>query len=117
MEDGALLFQPVPQLHGVCQIAVMGKGHAALMVVDDQGLDVALVIRAGGGITHMAYHDIALAQGSQMLRCEYLVHKARIPEGCEYAVIIDDDTGALLSPVLEGEKAVVSKGGQIRGMV
>ena len=117
VEDGALLFQLVPQLHGVGQVAVVGKGHAALVVIDDQGLNIALVVRTGGGIAHMAHHNVAQTQSGQVLRGEHLVDKARVPVGGEYAVIVDDNAGALLAPVLEGKKAVVGKGGQIRSLV
>ena len=117
VEDGALLFQLVPQLKGVGQVAVVGKSHTAFMVVDDQGLNIALVIRAGGGVAHMAHHDVALAQGGQMLRGEHLVYQTRIPESGEYAIVVKDDTCALLAPVLQGEKAVVGKGRQVRSLL
>ena len=117
VEDGALLFQLVPQLHGVGQVAVVGKSHAALVMVDDQGLDVALVVRTGGGVAHVAHHNVAQAQRGQMLRGEHLVDQARVPVRGEHAVIVDDDAGALLAPVLEGKKAVIGEGGQVRGLV
>ena len=91
----------------------MGQGHAALVVVDDQGLHVALVVRAGGGVAHMAHGDVAAAQGLQPLRREHIVYKAHIPVGTENAVVIDHHAGAFLAPVLQGEQTVVHQTGQV----
>ena len=113
MEDGALFLQLLAQLHGVGQIAVMGQGHTTLMVVDDQGLYIALVVRPGGGITHMAHSDVAAAQALQPLWREHVVHQSHIPVGAENTVVIDHHAGAFLPPVLQGEQTVVYQVGQL----
>ena len=59
MEDGAALLQPVSQLIGIGQIPVVGQGHPAFMVIDDDGLGVALAVGAGGSIADVSHDDVA----------------------------------------------------------
>ena len=48
--------------------------HAALMVIYQNGLDISLVVAAGGAVAHVAHRDVALPQRQQMLRCEHVAH-------------------------------------------
>lgn len=57
LEDGAAAFKLLSQLAGVRQIAVVRERHAALEVVHQNGLDVALVVAAGRAVAHMADGD------------------------------------------------------------
>ena len=50
---------------GVGEVSVMGQGHAALVVVHQDGLDVALVVAAGGAVAHVAHGDVPPSQGRQ----------------------------------------------------
>ena len=115
MENGAPLLQLGAQGKGVGQIAVMGQGHAAFVVVDYQGLDVDHVAAPGGGIAHMAYHHVAPAQSLQFLLAEHLVYQAHAPAVPEHPVVIDHDARTLLSPVLQSKQPIVCKGCHIHG--
>ena len=65
VENGAAALQLLPQLLGVGEVAVVGQRHAALEMVHQNGLDVPLVVAAGGAVAHMAHGDAA---GSQRLQ-------------------------------------------------
>ena len=114
LEDGALALQLLAQCVGVGEVAVVGQGHAALVVVHQDGLDVPLVVGPGGAVAHVAYGDGARAQGAEPLRRKHLVHQPHIPVRGEHAIIVHRDAGALLAPVLEGVQGVIGQGGHIR---
>ena len=99
---------------GVGEVAVVGQGHAALVVVHQDGLDVPLVVGPGGAVAHVAYGDGARAQGAEPLRRKHLVHQPHIPVRGEHAIVVHRDAGALLAPVLEGVQGVIGQGGHIR---
>lgn len=50
------------QLVAVDEVAVVGEGHAALHVVDDDRLGVVAVIAAGRAVAHMTDGDAAGAE-------------------------------------------------------
>ena len=59
LEDRALRHQFVAQGVGIGEIAVMRDGQAAARQIGEDGLDVAGIGAAGGGIAHMADREIA----------------------------------------------------------
>ena len=113
LENGAPALQLLPQLVGVGQVAVVGQGHAALVVVHQDGLDVALVVGPGGAVAHVAHGDGPRAQRAEPLCREHVVHQPHVPVGGEDPVVVHRDAGALLPPVLEGIQGVVGQGGHI----
>ena len=109
MEDGAALLQFISQLIGIGQIAVVRQGHPALVMVDNNGLGVALAVGAGGGVAHMTYNDVAGAQLLQPFLWKNIVYKSFITVGGKNAIIIDHDACALLTTVLQGKKPVIGQ--------
>ena len=107
MEDRPLTLQLETQLLGVGQVAVVGQRHAALIVVDQNGLDVALVVRTGGTVAHMADGDIAKSQRAEPLLGKHIADQPHVPPGAEQAVIVDNDTGTFLPAVLKGVQSVI----------
>ena len=103
------MLQFVSQLIGIGQIAVVGQGHPALVVVDDDGLGVALAVGAGGGVAHMTYNDVAGAQLLQPFLWKNIVYKSFITVGGKNTIIIDHDACALLTTVLQGKKPVIGQ--------
>ena len=85
----------------------MGQGHAALEVVDHNGLYVALVVGTGGGVAYMTHGDVPLAQGMKPLGREYLADQSHIAAGGKNPLIVDHDAGALLAPMLQGKQAII----------
>ena len=115
MEDGAGQFQFVAKLSGVGQVAVVGQGQLALLVVDLDGPAVAPAGGAGGGVAGVGDHHLPLREGGQHLFGKDLVDQAQVLVGSEDAVVIHDDAATLLAPVLEGEEAVVGQVGHVGG--
>ena len=113
VEDGAALLQPVSQLIGIGQIPVVGQGHPAFMVIDDDGLSVALAVGAGGSIADVSHDDVAGPQLFDALLWENLVDQPLVAIGGKHPVIIDRDPRALLPPVLEGKQPVIGQRGHI----
>ena len=62
MEDGAFHFKRLAQLGGVGERAIVRQRHAALDVVDHQGLGVEAGVGAHGAIAHMRHGHLARAQ-------------------------------------------------------
>ena len=91
----------------------MGQGHAALVVVHQDGLDVALVVAAGGAVADVAHGDAPPPQGGKALRRKNVPHQAHIPVGPDDPVVVDGDTGTLLPPVLKGVEGIVGKAGDV----
>ena len=73
MENRTCLLQRIPQFHGIGKISIMCQCHAPLVVVDDDGLHIALVIGTCGGIADMADYNVAPAQRLKLVRCKHLV--------------------------------------------
>jgi hypothetical protein len=86
------------------------------MVVDDQGLNVPDVVCAGGSVADVAHRDVALAEGSDPFRTEYLADQTDIPVRGENAVAVQGNTGALLAPVLQGVKPKIDQGRKLEGL-
>ena len=115
VENGAAALQLLPQLLRVGEVAVVGQRHPALEMVHQNGLDVPLVVAAGGAVAHMAHSDAAGSQRLKPLLGEYLADQPHIPVGRKNAVVVHGDAGAFLPPVLKGIQRVVCKGCHIRG--
>lgn len=107
-------LQRLPQLGGVCQVAVVGERHAALDMIDDQGLGVFAALPAGCGVADVPHRQLASAELLQALWREDLTDKAEVPISRYDAVVVDGNAAALLSPVLEREQGAVSQSGNIR---
>ena len=102
MEDAAGELVAGTEGAGVDQVAVMAKGHVALHMADDNGLDVVVVLAAGGGIADVAHGDVALAQAVQAGTVEDFAHQAVALQVMEDAVAGNRDAAAFLTPVLQG---------------
>ena len=113
LEDRALALQLPAEGVGVGEVSVMGQGHAALVVVHQDGLDVALVVAAGGAVADVAHSDAPLPQGGKALRAEDIPHQTHVPVGPDDPVVVDGDAGTLLPPVLEGVEGIVGKAGDV----
>ena len=100
MEDRALFLIARPQRIRIGQIAVVAQRHPTLVMVDDQRLDVLQELRAGGGIAHMTDRNIPFAQRAQIIRAEHLADQSLAFLIGEHAVVVDDDSRALLTAVL-----------------
>ena len=87
----------------------MGQGHAALLVVDLNGLAVAPDRGSSGAVAGVAYRHGPPGQPGQRLAAEHLPHQPQILVGGKYPVVVDHDAAALLPPVLEGVEAVVGQ--------
>jgi len=72
VEDGALHFQLLPQLHGVHKIAVVGQSHAALDVVHHYRLAILSAGAAGGAVAHVSHGHGTLWEEVQHRLCEHL---------------------------------------------
>ena len=91
----------------------MRQRHAALDVVDHNGLGVQAVAVAGGAVAHMAHGHVARAQAVQHILGEHIVHQADVLIRIEQAVVVHHNAAALLAAVLQGEQAVVHGFGDV----
>ena len=66
------------------------------------------------GFRTAGHGDGTLAERFELLGREDLAHKASVAQRAEQAVVVDDDTRALLSAVLEGVERVVGIGRDVR---
>ena len=107
VEDAAAELMLGTEGAGIDQVPVMGKGHVALHMADDNRLDVVVVLAAGGGIADVAHGDVALAQAVQARTVKDFTHQAVAFQVMEDAVTGNRDAAAFLSPVLQGVKAEV----------
>lgn len=70
-------------------------------MADDDGLDVVVVLSAGGGIADMADGNVSFAEPVQALTVEHFADQAVAFVMMEYAVAGDRDAAAFLPPVLQ----------------
>ena len=117
VEDGALELVLPPQFGGVGQVAVVGQGHIALNVAQNQGLGVYAAHVAGGGVPHMADGDVAFAQFFQAGGGKDVGDQAVIPVAGEDAVVVDRDAAAFLASVLQSVKGEIGGFGDVGGML
>ena len=90
-----------PQGPGVHQVSVMAQRHVALHMADDDGLDVVVVLSAGGGIAHMPHRDVSVPQPFQALPVKNLPGQPVPFEMVKHAVAGNRDAAAFLPPVLQ----------------
>ena len=114
VEDGPGQLQLVPEGGGVAEISVVGQGHAALLVVDLNGLAVAPVGGPGGAVAGVAHRHSSPGESVQNLFGEDLPHQPQVLVGGEHPVVVDHDAAALLSPVLESIQAVIGQPAHVR---
>ena len=114
VENGALLLQHPAQFHGVGEVPVVGKGHAALEVIDHQGLGVQGGIGAGGGVTDVSHSDLAGSKALQPLPGKCLACQPHTPPDGEHPIVVHGNASTLLAAVLEGKEPVIGKGRNIR---
>ncbi len=88
------------QFVAVDEVAVVGEGHAALHMVDDDRLGVVAVIAAGRAVAHMADGDAAGAERVEPVGREDVVDEPHVHIG-EQPVAADDDAAGLLPAVLQ----------------
>ncbi|MPM99422.1 hypothetical protein SDC9_146613 [bioreactor metagenome] len=113
LKNGTLGLQLLPQLVGIGEVAVVGQGHAALVVIYQNGLDISFVIAAGGAVAYVAHGDVALPQRLKMLRREHVAHQSHVPIGGEHAVVVHHDAAALLPPMLQSVQRIIAQGGHV----
>ena len=109
MEQRAAQLQLRPQSQGIAEVAVVGQGHFALHVVDDNGLGVGPVGAAGGAVAHMADGNGALGKFVQLLPVKHVGQQAKILVDCEEPIVIDHNAAALLTPVLQSKQPIVGQ--------
>ena len=101
---GPLFLQLPLQLGGVDDVAVVGQGQPPGPALDQQGLGVAKLAGAGGGVAGMADGKLAI-QGQKVPFPENLGNEAHIHMDVNIPAIGGGDAGAFLPPVLEGQDA------------
>ena len=105
VEDGAVLFQVLPERAGIDQIAVVRQGEGALYVIHDQRLGVFQLRRSGGGVADMSDPEIA-GQLFQILFAEDFIYKPHAPAAVDIALrpfcVADCDAAGFLAAVLQG---------------
>ena len=116
VEDGAGQLQLIPEGGGVAEIAVMGNGHVAFLVIDLDGLAVLPVGGPGGAVTGVPHRHGPPGKPVQGVLAEHIPHQTQVLIGGENAVVIDHNAAALLAPVLEGVKPVVGQPPHVGGL-
>ena len=109
LEDRAVFLELFAQAAGVHEVAVVRDGHGAALVVDNEGLDVAQVAAAEGGVAHVANAKAAL-HARELVRLEDIRHEADpAVRGEHFLVVGADDAGAFLAAMLQRVEAEVDE--------
>lgn len=110
LENGAVLFEFVAQEGGVDQVAIVADGKLAARAIHHERLRVFDVARAGRRIPHVADGAVAL-ESLQIGGRKHLRHQPHVLARDELTVrtVRGDDARALLSAMLQGEKAVIGQ--------
>ena len=111
-EHAAPLLKLCAQLDGVDDVSVVAQGKLPVGPVDDDGLSVAELAGAGGGVPGVTDGYVA-GEPFQVLLAEGLGHKAHGAVVFEGLAVADGNAGALLPPVLEREEAKEGNTGYI----
>ena len=112
LEDGPFPGEPLPEHLVVGEVAVVGQGQGAPLVVHQHRLGVAEQRLPGGGVADVAQGRAPLELADVPL-LEDVAHQPHAPVGAGLAVVADgDDPRRLLPPVLQG---VEPHEGQLRG--
>ena len=115
MKNGAFKLEGRAQLKGICQIAVVGKRHSSLDMIDHNGLGVVSAVSAGGAVSDVADGNVSLTETVENFRRENVVHKTGVLIFVEKSVVVDHYSAGLLPSVLKSEKSVICVGGKIVG--
>lgn len=78
VKDCAVQLQLTAELEGVAQVAVVGQGHFALLVVPFNGLAVGPVGAASGAVAHMAHGHGPQRKLLQVFSGKDLVYETQI---------------------------------------
>ena len=114
VEDRALVLQLAAQRRAVRQVAVVAQGHVAVVEAEDERLDVVRGARAGRGVAHVADGPVSLESFDFALVAEHLGEQAESAMAGQMAVIVGDDTGALLTAMLQRVQAEIGESGGVR---
>ena len=109
MEQCSAQLQPGAQFQSIAEISVVGQGHFALHVIDDNGLGIGTVGAAGGSVAYMTNGNCPLGILSQGFPVKDIGKKPQVPVDGKYAVIVHDNAAAFLPPVLQSKQPIVAK--------
>ena len=87
----------------------MGQGQLSLQVVDLKGLTVGKVGAAGGAVAGVGNRQLPRGKPLHHVAGKHLAHQAQPFMAGEHAVVVDDDSAALLPAVLQGVQAVIGQ--------
>ena len=102
-EPEAAAQQLVAQRRCVDEVAVVGEGERAVHRLDEERLDVALGVRAGGRVPGVA-DGVVAGQGSERLGGEDVGDEAGFLVDPGALAVADGDAGSFLAAVLEREQ-------------
>ena len=103
---------PLLQLAGVGQVAVVGQRDRAGLGGPEGGLGVVPGAGAGGGVARVADGEVALERLQRRL-VEDLRDQAHVLVDQDLPAVADRDAGRLLAAVLQGVEAVVGQLGDV----
>ncbi len=112
LEDVPVLDQTRPQFVGVHQVAVVGQGDERAVAGAGEGLGVAHLAGAGGGVAHVAYGQLP-GQRLQDRLLEHLGDEPHVLVDDEPGAVGDGDAGGLLPAMLQGEESEEGETGDI----
>ena len=112
LEQGPVVLEVAAQLVRVYDVAVVGYGEVAGVVVEEERLHVVYASASRGRVPDMAYGHVAFERG-QAAAVEYFGDQTLSLYPPEFARrAAGYDSASLLTPVLQGVQAVIH---QIRG--
>ena len=106
LEDRSGVLQLPFQLLGVDDVAVVGHGVGAVVVVNHEGLAVGKDGRARRGVPDMADGGAAL-EFFELVHVEHVGDQPHALVGHDPAVVDHGDAGAFLPPVLKGVESEI----------
>lgn len=115
-ENTSLLLQLFPQLAGVGDLSVVHGRQAAHLGTHKQRLNILPFAAPSGGIPHMP-HCVFPSQLRQFLRRQRFRHQAVALPAAYGIPVADRNSGALLSPVLEGVQPQIGQIGGTRKVI
>ena len=102
-----MVLKVAAELMGVHDVAVVGNGEVAGVVVEEERLHVLDASASGGGVAHVAYGHIA-REALDVVAVENLRDKAFSLDSVELSVLVaGHDSASLLASVLQGVKSVI----------
>ena len=110
LENGAGPRKLPLQLRCIDQVSVVGKRQRSLDIVENKRLRILDGALPGCRIPDMSDTDVAF-ESLEALRVEILVHQSHAPPASDCSLrtvcVTDRNPAALLSPVLQGKKAII----------